>query len=59
MRREQNTDFKFNSFFFYMESVEFSSQTCWQPQTRDRALDNNPTCVGRWQRVAGTDFVYL
>lgn len=43
MRCEQNTDFKFNSFF--MGSVEFSSQTCWQPQTRDRALDNNPTCV--------------
>lgn len=25
-----------------MGSVEFSSQTCWQPQTRDRALDNTP-----------------
>lgn len=36
------------AFFFFMGSVEFSSQTCWQPQTRDRALDNNPTCVGRW-----------
>lgn len=38
-----------------MGSVEFCSQTCWQPQSV-RALDYNPICVVG--RVAGTDFVY-